>query len=107
MNTTIITPNTETITSMEVAQMVDKEHKYLLRDIRRYLNQIDKINMEKSNQCKIAPVDFFIKNTYTDNKGEIRPCYNITHKGCEFIANKLTGIKGTEFTARYVTRFHN
>ena len=102
----IITTNSETITSMEVAQMIYKEHKYLLRDIRRYLNQIDKINMEKSNQCKIAPVDFFIENTYTDNKGEIRPCYSITHKGCEFIANKLTGIKGTEFTARYVTRFH-
>lgn len=102
----IITTNSQTITSMEVAQMIDKEHKYLLRDIRRYLNQIDKINMEKSNQTKIAPVDFFIENTYTDNKGEIRPCYNITHKGCEFIANKLTGIKGTEFTARYVTRFH-
>lgn len=102
----IITINSQTITSMEVAQMIDKEHKYLLRDIRRYLNQIDKINMEKSNQTKIAPVDFFIENTYTDNKGEIRPCYNITHKGCEFIANKLTGIKGTEFTARYVTRFH-
>ena len=102
----IITTNSQTITSMEVAQMIDKEHKYLLRDIRRYLNQIDKINMEKSNQTKIAPVDFFIENTYTDNKGEIRPCYNITHKSCEFIANKLTGIKGTEFTARYVTRFH-
>lgn len=105
MNTTIITTNTETITSMEVAQMINKEHKYLLRDIRRYLNQIEKINIE-SNQTKIAPVDFFIENTYTDNKGETRPCYNITHKGCEFIANKLTGIKGTEFTARYVTRFH-
>ena len=106
MNNIITTTDSETITSMEVAQMIDKEHKYLLRDIRRYLNQIDKINMEKSNQTKIAPVDFFIKNTYTDNKGEIRPCYNITHKGCEFIANKLTGIKGTEFTARYVNRFH-
>lgn len=106
MNNIITTTYSETITSMEVAQMIDKEHKYLLRDIRRYLNQIDKINMEKSNQTKIAPVDFFIKNTYTDNKGEIRPCYNITHKGCEFIANKLTGIKGTEFTARYVNRFH-
>lgn len=106
MNNAITTTNSETITSMEVAQMIDKEHKYLLRDIRRYLNQIDKINMGKSNQTKIAPVDFFIENTYTDNKGEIRPCYNITHKGCEFIANKLTGIKGTEFTARYVTRFH-
>ena len=102
----IITTNSQTITSMEVAQMIDKEHKYLLRDIRRYLNQIDKNKKKKSNQTKIAPVDFFIENTYTDNKGEIRPCYNITHKGCEFIANKLTGIKGTEFTARYVTRFH-
>ena len=107
MNTiTITTTNSETITSMEVAHMISKEHKYLLRDIRRYLNQIEKINDTKSNQTKIAPVDFFIENTYTDNKGEIRPCYNITHKGCEFIANKLTGIKGTEFTARYVTRFH-
>ena len=104
-NTIITTTNSKTIISMEVAQMINKEHKYLLRDIRRYLNQIEKINTE-SNQTKIAPVDFFIENTYTDNKGEIRPCYNITHKGCEFIANKLTGIKGTEFTARYVTRFH-
>lgn len=28
-------------------------------------------------------------------------------KGCEFIAHKLTGIKGTEFTARYINRFHD
>ena len=29
------------------------------------------------------------------------------HKeGCEFIAHKLTGIKGTEFTAKYIDRFH-
>lgn len=70
MNNIITTANSETITSMEVAQMIDKEHKYLLRDIRRYLNQIDKINMEKSNQCKIAPVDFFIGDAYIDNKGE-------------------------------------
>lgn len=34
------------------------------------------------------------------------PCYDITKKGCEFIAHKLTGIKGTEFTARYINRFH-
>ena len=34
------------------------------------------------------------------------PCYRITKKGCEFIAHKLTGVKGTEFTARYVNRFH-
>ena len=105
-NLTITTFNTETITSMEVSQMLDKEHKFLLRDIRRYLKQIEKINKEKTNQSKIAPVDFFNESTYIDVKGEIRPCYNITHKGCDFLANKLTGTKGTEFTARYVNRFH-
>ncbi len=37
---------------------------------------------------------------------QIRPCYRITKKGCEFIAHKLTGTKGTIFTARYINRFH-
>ena len=30
-----------------------------------------------------------------------------TKKGCEFVAHKLTGTKGTEFTARYINRFHD
>ena len=33
-------------------------------------------------------------------------CFDVTKKGCEFIAHKLTGIKGTEFTAKYIDRFH-
>lgn len=88
----------ETLTSMEVAEMVNKEHSKLIRDIRRYINQF--------NEAKIGHVEFFIESTYTDAKGEERPCFNVTRKGCEFIANKLTGQKGTEFTARYVNRFH-
>lgn len=107
MNTAIITTtNSETITSMEVAQMIEKEHAKLLRDIHRYINQIEKINETKIGQSKIGFTDFFIESTYTTSQNKTQPCYNITHKGCEFIANKLTGIKGTEFTARYVTRFH-
>lgn len=51
-------------------------------------------------------VDFFIESTYTDAKGEIRPCFNVTQKGCEFIVHKMTSQKGTEFTARYVNKFH-
>ena len=35
------------------------------------------------------------------------PCYDVTKKGCEFIAHKLTGVKGTAFTARYINRFHD
>lgn len=88
----------QTLTSMEVAEMVGKEHKMLLRDLRRYIDQF--------NQCKIAPVEFFQESTYKDAKGESRPCYQVTKKGCEFIAHKLTGTKGTIFTARYINRFH-
>lgn len=48
----------------------------------------------------------FIKSSYIDVKGEKRICFNITRKGCEFIAHKMTSQKGTEFTARYINRFH-
>jgi len=91
-----------TLDSREVAEMVDKEHKNLLRDIAVYI-----ANMENSDGLKVEPVDFFIESKYADAKGEIRPCYMVTRKGCEFIANKLTGQKGTLFTAAYITRFHD
>lgn len=106
MKNIIVTQKLETVTSLEAANMIGKEHKQLLKDIRRYINQLEKINHEYPNKGKISPVDFFIETTYLDAKGEERPCYNVTRKGCEFIANKLTGQKGTEFTARYVDKFH-
>lgn len=86
------------ISSREVAEMIEKDHAMLLRDLRRYTKQF--------NECNLAVVEFFQESTYKDNKGEERPCYNITKKGCEFIAHKLTGTKGTIFTARYINRFH-
>lgn len=105
-NNLVTTNNTsETIISIEVAIMIGKGHKELLRDIRRYSNQIKKIN-ETSGKSKIALSDFFQESTYISEQNKILPCFNVTRKGCEFIANKLTGQKGTEFTARYVNRFH-
>ena len=84
--------------SREVAEMVGKEHSKLLRDIRTYTEQL--------NATNIGLVEFFQESTYKDKKGETRPCYLVTKKGCEFIAHKLTGVKGTEFTAKYINRFH-
>lgn len=87
-----------TIPSIEVAQMVKKQHKELLRDIRKYCEQLA--------ESKIALGDFFTESTYVDANNQSRPCYLVTKKGCEFIAHKLTGQKGTEFTAKYINRFH-
>ena len=89
----------QTLDSREVAEMVGKEHKELLRDIRRYCEQLGK--------SKIAQSDFFVESTYQNNQNKKQPCYMITKKGCEFIAHKLTGQKGTEFTASYINRFHD
>lgn len=86
------------IDSREVAEMVGKEHKELLRDIRRYCEQL--------GESKIALTDFFTESTYKTEQNKTMPCYLVTKKGCEFIAHKLTGVKGTEFTAKYINRFH-
>lgn len=88
----------QTVSSIEASDMMDKTHKDLLRDIRRYCEQL--------GQGKIPQSDFFRESTYKDSIGRTLPCYRITKKGCEFIAHKLTGVKGTIFTARYINRFH-
>ena len=87
-----------TITSMEAAEWCGKKHTDLLRDIRRYTAQLA--------ESKIALGDFFQESSYQDANNQTRPCFLVTKKGCEFIAHKLTGQKGTEFTARYINRFH-
>ena len=89
----------QTLDSREVAEMVGKEHKNLMRDVRSYVEEL--------GQLKIEPSDFFKESTYQNSQNKTMPCYDITKKGCEFIAHKLTGIKGTEFTARYINRFHD
>ena len=95
----VITQNNQLLlSSVDVAKMIDKEHKELLRDIRTQIKYL--------NGGKIALVDFFVESQYEDKKGENRPCYLLTQKGCEYIANKLTGEKGALFTAKYINVFH-
>ena len=90
----------DVVDSREVAEMVERNHKDLLRDIRNYTGIL-----EKSAERKIAPSDFFIPHTYRDSMGRTLPCYLLTKKGCDMVANKMTGEKGVLFTAAYVTAF--
>lgn len=64
------------------------------------------LQKEKLGEAKIGHSDFFRESTYRSEQNKEIPCYRITKKGCEFIAHKLTGTKGTIFTARYINRFH-
>ncbi|GKV54274.1 antirepressor [Sporosarcina sp. NCCP-2222] len=80
-----------------VAEMVEQQHKELLRTIRNYIGIL--------TGAGLRSLDFFIPHTYQDAKKEVRPCFLITRKGCDMVANKMTGEKGVLFTAEYVTRF--
>lgn len=90
----------DVVDSRMVAEMTGKNHKDLMRSIHGYVE-----TLSRHNERNIAPVDFFILSTYKDNKGETRPCYLLTKKGCDMVANKMTGEKGVLFTAAYVTAF--
>ena len=87
-----------TLNSREVAKMVEKEHSKLLRDIKTYIIYLAEANFGLG--------DFFKETTYFDSNNQQRPCYEVTKKGCELIAHKLTGKKGVLFTASYINRFH-
>lgn len=85
------------VDSRDVAEMVKKDHAHLLRDIRSYLSVLGKSNF--------GLADFFIESYYNDSQGKPRPHFFLTKKGCDMVANKLTGEKGIIFTATYVTKF--
>ena len=103
---------TKTIPSTEVAKMMQREHKEVIRMIDGYEppegSKKRKIvgiipTLTKGN---ITPSDYFIENTYKDKSGKLNKCYECTKMGCELLANKLTGEKGILFSATYVKRFN-
>ena len=89
----------EVMDSRDVAKMIGKRHRDLVRDIRRYISDM-------SQSAKLRSDDFFIESSYQAGTGKNYTCYLLTKQGCEFVANKLTGKKGTIFTATYVGLFN-
>lgn len=83
--------------SRDVAEAIERKHSDLLRTIRTYCEYL--------TESKIALSEFFVDAEYEDSTGRTLPCYLITRKGCDMIANKLTSKKGVLFTAAYVSAF--
>lgn len=84
--------------SRDVAEMIGKRHDNLVRDIKRYVEVID----QSSN---LRTANFFIESSYKNENNQSYTCYLLTRKGCDMVANKMTGDKGILFTSTYVTRF--
>lgn len=80
-----------TMTSLQIAEIGNKRHKDVMRSIR---------NMEeawyKVNGRKFALVE------YTDEKGEKRPCYNLTKEECLYIATKFNDEARAKLVLRWM-----
>lgn len=65
---------TDKMSSLEIAGITGRTHSNVMRDIRSLLEQgVNQINFEAVE--------------YTDKKGEKRPCFNLTKKGCLILAS--------------------
>jgi len=100
----------KSIPSMQVAKMVSKRHSDLLRDIEGYIVNLSKVLKPKNGLSdKINVSEYFIESFQEVKVGfGVRQdrYFEITEKGCQFVANKLTGLKGDRFTAKYIEAFH-
>ena len=103
MQDLIIRGNALYYDSRSIAEMVEKRHDNLLRDIENYsrvISETSKLSFQKVS-------DFFIPSSYKiQGNNKTYPCYLITKMGCEVIANKMTGDKGIIFTVKYVQAFN-
>lgn len=93
-----------TITTVEVAEMMETEHSKIIRKLEGGKDRKGFIQILTEAQMGVS--DYFIPATYHDASGKENKCYQVTRLGCDFLANKSTGVKGVLFTARYVKRFH-
>ena len=88
------------ISSREVAEMMEVQHKNLISKIEKHTEILEKVN-----ELNFKLVDLWQLSSYKDAKGETRKEYQVTKKGCEFLAHKTTGEKGDLFTIRYMNKF--
>lgn len=87
------------VDSREVAKMVDKRHAHLVRDIDNYKEILDQ-------NPNLVSDEYFVESNYQAGTGKQYKRYLLTKKGCDMVANKMTGSKGVLFTAMYVDAFH-
>ncbi|MGW7919237.1 Rha family transcriptional regulator [Staphylococcus xylosus] len=92
--------------SREVANKLGKDHKTLKRDIRQHIENLDYDENNMSTNLYTSQ-KYFIDGSFLDKYGRKQHQYLITKIGCDFIANKMTGRKGAQFTDAYITAFEN
>ena len=94
----------QTLDSREVAEMMGVNHYDLLKKIEGAKDR--KGYMQIITERHLSVSEYFNKTSYKDTSGKENKNYQVTKKGCELIAHKITGEKGVIFTLKYIEKFH-
>jgi Rha family phage regulatory protein len=103
-------------TSRKVAEVFQKRHDNVLRDIQELIETLGSFNLLNFGEVdllkieEIKPSDFLLKNffrvSYTDKKGRAYTEYKITKDAFTLLAMGYTGAKAIAFKIAYISRFN-
>lgn len=95
MNNLVIMKNQQAVTSsLQVAEVFEKEHKNVLRDISTL--DLDRLNFEQ----------MFLEGTEPDSYGRNRKVIYMNRDGFTLLAMGFTGKKALEFKLKYIEAFN-
>ena len=84
-------------TSLKVAEVFEKRHNNVIRDIENAISNLLKFEHVKKS---------FVKSSYKDAKGEMRPMYYLNRDAFSFVVMGFTGAKAAEWKWNYIQAFN-
>ena len=91
--------DTARVDSLFVAELFEKNHKEVLRDIRKITDPLSGLS-EEFRQRNFAP------SSYRNQQNKKQPCYYITRDGFTMLVMGYTGQKAMQFKELYIKRFN-
>lgn len=109
MNLGIIIKNNDLVVdSLTVAEHFNKEHKKVLRDIRKRIEEFKNLKIDGDKIGLISDIDlnsYFHSDTILDNYGRERPIYYMNQKGFTLLVMGYTGQRAFEYKVAYIEQF--
>lgn len=93
------TKDTARVDSLFVADYFDKNHKEVLREIRRITDKDSGLTIDFAQRN-------FALGSYKDKQNQKRPCYFLTRDAFTMLAMGFTGKKALQFKEMYIKRFN-
>lgn len=91
--------DTARVDSLFVAELFEKNHKEVLRDIRKITDPLLGLS-EEFRQRNFAP------SSYRNQQNKKQPCYYLTRDGFTMLVMGYTGQKAMQFKELYIKRFN-